>query len=126
MEEGLGIAMDDVGKRGDVIDRARLVIDRHDGDEDDLVIHDRFQRRGFDRARFVDGQDDEFEAEFVLQLLKGVFDGGVFDRGGDDLLAAVLIRKSHAFDGEVVGFGRAREEDALLGRGVQAKAIENP
>ena len=42
----------------------------------------------------------------------------MLDRGGDDVVALVLVELDHALDGEVVGLGGAAGEDDLLRLGV--------
>ena len=103
------------------LDRADLVVGEHDGDEDGAVGDRARDVVGVDAAVAVDGHVGDVEAE-LLEVVAGVEDGVVLDRGGDDVVAGarLLLGEGDAFEGRVDRLGAAAGEDDVGGAAVRA------
>ena len=99
---------------GDRHDRARLVVDHHDGDENGVGAEGFFQLVDRDTAVVVGLQIRDLEA-LCLQLLHGVQDGVVLHGGRDDVAAALAEPLSCGKNGPVVGLRAARGEKHPVG-----------
>ena len=103
---------------GDRLDRADLVVGEHDRDEDRPVVELRLELVRVHPPVPVDRQLDDLEAE-LLEVAEGVPDRVMFDRRGDDPVAAGLAGPGRALQREVVRLGPARGEDDLAAAGVE-------
>ena len=102
--------LDHVGNRHD---RARLVVDHHDGDENGIGPEGLFQFLDCNIAVVVRLQICDLEA-LCFQLLHGVQDGVVLHGGGDDVVPALAEPLSSGEDGPVVRLRAAGgEKDAV-------------
>lgn len=70
----------------DVLYHADFVVDVHDGDQNGVITHRRFELFQIDNAVALWRQIGDFEP-FTLQLTAGVQHGFVFGFAGDDVLA---------------------------------------
>ncbi len=114
MEQGVGqtrcVSRDHVGNRHD---RARLVVDHHDGDENRIGPEGLFQFLDCNIAVVVGLQICDLEA-LRFQLLHGVQDSVVLHGGRDDVAAALAETLGGGENGPVVGLRAAGgEKDAL-------------
>src|ERR1700678_1528294 len=98
------------------LDGADLVVGKHDGDQDGLVVNGPTQVFHVDEAVGLYRQIGDAVAVF-FKALAGVEDGLVLGDLGDDMVAALLVHLGDALDGEVVALGRAGVEDDLPGSG---------
>ena len=107
VEEGSSV-MGEGGKFGDRLEGAELVVGVHDGDEAGLWAEGGLQGGGGYQTVRVRLQDGE-----VGVTGERLGDGGMFERGGDDVAVG-------AGEGEVVGFSSAAREDDFFGRAAEA------
>ena len=94
----------------DILYHTDFVVHVHNGDEDGVVTHGRFELFQVDDAVALRRQIGHVET-FTLELTAGVQHGFVFGFTGDDVLAFFLIEVGRTFDRQVIGFGRARGEN---------------
>src|SRR5581483_3701103 len=96
------------------LQHANLVVGRHDGDENRLVVDGALQVVKIDQPIFLDGKVGDAVAVF-LQALASVEHRLVLGHGGDDVIALFAIHLGDTLDGQVVALGRARREDNFFG-----------
>ncbi len=88
VEDGLRVLLlDGAHGLGERLDRADLVVDVHDADEDRVAANSVLQLARVDEAFSVDAEIGDAEARF-FEALSRVQDGVVLDRRGDDVVAA--------------------------------------
>ena len=94
----------------DVLNDADFVIRGHDRDQDRLVGDRVAKIVEIDKSLVVDRQKRD-AATFLFQVLAGIENRLVFGDAGDDVIALFAIHPRHAFERQIVGFGRAAGED---------------
>jgi hypothetical protein len=114
-----GIAMEDdaalLAERADFrhgLNRADFVVGHHDGDEDGIGTHRRGDATDLNQPVGVHRNIRDLEA-FAFEPGRRIEHRLVLDRGGDDVAAAGSVGACHAFQRQVVRFGRAGGEDDL-------------
>ena len=96
----------------DVLNDADFVVNVHDGNQNGVITHGRFELFQVDDPVALWRQVSHF-VTFTLQLAAGIQHGFVFGFTGDDVLAFFLIKVGCTFDRQVVGFGRTGGENNL-------------
>ena len=94
----------------DILHHADFVIHMHDGNQDGVVTHRRFQLFEIDNPVALRRQVGHLEA-FTLQLTAGIQNRFMLGFAGDDVLAFFLIKVGCTLDRQVVGFSRTRGKD---------------
>ena len=100
----------------DRLERADLIVGRHDADQDGLIGHRLGDLLGGHLAVLVDRQKGDLVA-VALEPLARVDDGLVLGHLGDDVVPLLFVHRRDALDGEIVALGGAAGEDNLLGAG---------
>ncbi len=95
---------------GDILHHADFVVNVHNGNQNGVVAHCRFELFQVNNAVTLRGEVGHFKP-FTLQLTAGIQYGFVFGFAGDDVLAFFLIEVGRTFNRQVVGFGRAGSEN---------------
>ena len=72
--------------RGDIVDRARLVVDMHDGDEGRFIVHKLHKRVGVDTAIGFDRCKTRLDPA-AFQRFEALEHRGVFPRRGNGVPA---------------------------------------
>ena len=103
--------------RGDVLDDADLVVDRHDGHENRVGTDCGLKGLKVKQTVFLDVHVRDFIA-LGLKVAHGVEHGLVLGLHGDEVPSLVLVEVRGALDGEVVGLGSARGPDDFARIGV--------
>ena len=104
----------DLANLGDRLNYADLVVRKHDGDQDGLVVDGPLQVFEVDQAVRLHRQIGDAIA-ILFQPLAGIEHRLVLGYLGDDVVAALAVHLGNALDGQVVALGRAGGEDDLLG-----------
>lgn len=117
VEEGAGFVSDG-GEGGDVVDGAGFVVGVHDAGEDGFRAELAAEDVGIDGAVAVGLEIGDGDA-FAFELGAGFEHGGMFDGGGEHVLAGARVIADGAEQGEVRGFGAAAGEDDVLGSAAQ-------
>ena len=94
----------------DVLHNADFVVNVHDGNQDGVIAHRRFELFQVDDPVALRRQVSHFEP-FTLQLTAGVQHGFVFGFAGDDVLAFFLVKVGCTFNRQVIGFRRTGSKD---------------
>src|SRR5215472_16586332 len=105
--------MGDAGAILDRLDGSDLVVGVHDADEDRARRDRSAQLVGIDPPGAVNRQIGDAGAQ-PLEKRAGFDDGRMLDARGDDVIAAVAVRKEHALEGEVVGLAAAARKNDLV------------
>ena len=92
------------------MDHANFVVDEHDADQDGVFANRGFENVHVDQAVGLHVKVGHLKA-LTLEFTHGVQHRFVFGFDGDEVLASGLVEMRRAFDGEVVGLGRARSPD---------------
>ena len=89
-----------------VLDDANFVIHEHDADQDSVFANRRFENVHVDQTVGLHVEVSHLKA-LALEFTHGVQHRFVLGFDGDEVLASGLVEMRRAFDGEVVGLGRA-------------------
>ncbi len=106
--------MTELADLADGLQHANLVVGRHDGDQNRLVVHGPLQVFEIDQSIGLHRQIGHAVA-VLLQPLAGVQHRLVLGHLGDDVVAAFAVHLRNALDGQVVALGGAGGKDDLLG-----------
>ena len=110
------VAVGDLRQLLDGLDRADLVVRRHDGDQRGVVPDGLFQVLRIHDAELVHWQICDLEA-LLLQLRAGMQQRVVLDLAGDDVVALFPVGEGRALDSPVIAFRAAGGEINLGGLG---------
>jgi len=113
MEHG-AVGVGDGRQFGDGLDGADLVVGVHDADQEGLFPESGLEVAGGDHAIPVNRQNREFKAQ-GLEMRGHLDDGGMLNRGNDEMISLVAMGQAIALEGEVVGLGAAAGEEDLVG-----------
>ena len=109
-----------IGDGGDVLDRARLVVDEHDGNKDGLRCHGLCHNLGTDATLAVASGDGDRGHTGLLEVVCRLENRVVLDRTHHDMPAALTAPAlEHPADRQVVRLGAGTREHDLSLRAAQ-------
>ena len=109
----------------DRLDGANLVVGVHEADEDRIASNRLADIVGVDEAKAIDRHERDRRAEPFEEAAR-FENGGVFDRGGDDMRRLAAAGQEHPFEREIVGFAAAAREYDLVGFATQERGDLRP
>ncbi len=124
MEEDAMIA-GDLRRLHDRLDGADLVVGVHEADEDRIAPNRLAHFVGIDEAEAIDRHERDRRAEPFEEAAR-FENGGVLDRGGDDMRRLAAAGEEHPFEREIVGFAAAAREHDLVGSATQERSDLRP
>ena len=92
---------------------ADFVVHPHYGNQDGVVADGGFEFFQINQTVFLHAEVGYFKA-LAFEFAHGVEHGFVFGFDGDEVFAFGFVEVCRAFDGEVVGLGRAAGKDGFL------------
>lgn len=113
-EEDDAFFLGDLADFLDRFNRADVVIDEVDANENGLVRDGGANVLGIDLADGVDGDLGGGEAVMFFEILNRIHHGGMFRRAPDDVGALARVRVGKAFNGEIGRFRSARGENNVV------------
>src|SRR5262249_35085341 len=96
----------------DGLERADLVVRRHDADEDRFFRKSVGNLLGGDPSVFVHWKERHLKAG-PFEAFAWIEDRVMLGSDGDDVIAVDAVHRRHALDGQIVALGRAAGEDDL-------------
>ena len=91
------------------LDGSGFIVRQHDRDQTGLICDGLLQIIRRNETRLIDSEDRYSEAN-LLQPLACLYDCGMFDGRGDDMILLSPVDEGSTFDGQIVGFGSASGE----------------
>ena len=107
----------DFADGGNILHDADFVVHPHHGNQDGVVADGGFEFFQINQTVFLHAEIGYFKT-LAFEFAHGVEYGFVFGFDGDEVFAFGFVEVCRAFDGEVVGLGRAAGEDDFFGIGV--------